>query len=119
MLPPAFKNAAERILQAFAVMGLLVDANIGNQAEHRASPIGASPGRGAIETLVAGLGFAFRHIAYHVMPHCGRRELAGLNASDGLDIGGNAFFNPVMLLGHGGEREVDHFVGEHPVGVEV
>ena len=66
-------HAAHRVLQAEAIIGALADFDIGEQAEHRAAPIFASPGAGVVEALVAGLRQALWHVAHHRLPDFLRR----------------------------------------------
>jgi hypothetical protein len=37
------------------------------------------------------------------------------DTSDGLDVGCEALFDPVVFLGYGRKAEMHHFVNEHPV----
>ena len=62
-------DGAQCVLQAEAVVGLLADFDVGNEAEHGSAPIGAAPGMRVVEALVAGRGLALRHIAHHVVPN--------------------------------------------------
>ena len=115
----SIEDAAQRILQAHAIVGLLPDADIGHQAKHCSAPVGASPRVGAVETLIAGLRFALRHVAHHVRPHVFSGELAGLHPGDRFDVNRYAFFDPVMVLRHRRKGEVDHLVRKHPVAVQL
>ena len=46
-------DGAEGVLEAFSVLGFAADGDVGHEAEERAAPVGASPGVGAIDALVA------------------------------------------------------------------
>jgi len=72
-----------------------------------------------VEACVAGLRQAFWHVTNQFEPHALSAELPGLDARDGLDVSGDAFFDPVVLVLHVWKSEMNHFVGEHPVGVQI
>ena len=48
-----------------------------------------------------------------------RGEIADLGASVGLDVGGEAFFHPVLIVGQAGEGHVSELVGHGPVVREI
>ena len=97
------------------IAGLFADLDIGQQAEHGAAPIGASPAVGAVEAAVARLGQALLHVAQHVAPDLLRGELPGLDPGDRLDIGGKALGQPDMRRMHVGQRKMRHLMHGLPV----
>jgi len=68
-----------------------------------------------VEAFVARSGQAVGKIADEFEPHFVFVQMLRLDAGDGLDVGGDAFLDPVMIFGDGGESEMYHFVGHHPV----
>ena len=94
------------------------DFDIGQQAEHRAAPISAPPGRRVVEALIAGLRQAFRHVAHHRLPDFPRIEVAGLHPRDRLDIDGQSLRKPGVAIRHVGQRGVHHLVHHHPVALQ-
>src|SRR3974377_1934398 len=57
------ENAAQRIVESFAVVRAFVDFDVGEKTEQRATPVGARPGMGMIQAFVAGLWQALMEIA--------------------------------------------------------
>ncbi len=55
------QHRPHRVLQAMTIAGALVDRDIGQQAEHRAAPIGAPPGVIMIQPRSLRPGQAARH----------------------------------------------------------
>src|SRR5579883_1598938 len=69
-----------------------------------------------IEAEVAFARKTLGHGSDHVGPDILGSELTGLRAGEGLDIGGHAFFNPMVLPALDvGEGHMDQLVGHHPV----
>jgi hypothetical protein len=60
-----------------------------------------------------------RHVASHIVPHSLGRKLPGLNTGYRLDVHRNPFLDPVVSSVHGRKGQVDHFVREHPIIVEL
>lgn len=96
---PSVDDGAQGLLKALLVVGLFAELDVGEEAEAGASPVGAGPGGSAVESAVAGLWIALRHVADHVGPDGFLSELAGLYSGDGFDVDGGAFFEPVVLVG--------------------
>jgi hypothetical protein len=113
------KNSSQRVLQSFLIAGLFADANVSHQTEHRSAPVGAPPGRRVIEPFVARFRFTLRHVAGDVVPHTLGRKLSCLYPGNRLDVNRYAFLDPVVPSVHGREGQVDHFVREHPVFVQL
>ena len=109
------QDCAQGILQPFAVSRALPNLNVSDKAEHRSSPIRTSPGRRPVQTLVAGGGLSLGHVKNELLPHLGQRKLAHLRSGHRLNVGRNPFFNPVVILRHRGERQVNHLVGQYPI----
>src|SRR5277367_787328 len=57
-------------------------------------------------------------VAHYFEPHLIRVEVTSLDACDGFHVGRYAFFNPMMVIGHGRERKVNHLVRQHPIAGE-
>src|SRR5271154_3748632 len=57
-------------------------------------------------------------VAHYFEPHLIRVEVTSLDACDGFHVGRYAFFNPMMILGHGRERKVNHLMRQHPIARE-
>lgn len=107
-------------------MSLLADLDVGYEREHGSAPVGAAPGVGVVEALIAGSGLALRHVADHIVPDFLGGEIARHYSGNWLDVGGEAFFDPVLgglvfvwILGHGWEGHVSELVGDAPVGGEL
>ena len=113
------EDSAQRVLQTFLVIGFLVNFDVGEQAEKRAAPIGASPGVSVVEAFVAWAGQAFGHVAHDFEPHLIYIHVMGADTGEGFDVNGDAFFDPVMAVVNIGKSEMDHFVGEHPIVREI
>src|SRR6516225_2606528 len=100
-------------------MCLLANTYVGNQAEHRSTPVGATPGVSVVQALIAAIWFAIWHVANYLLPHFLCFQLSSLHACDRFHINRNPLFDPVMVVCHRGKCEMDHLVGEHPVIVEL
>ena len=74
---------------------------------------------GAVETFVAGLRLAFGHAVEHVAPDLFCRQFAGLHARNGLDVGRETFFHPVLIIGQRREGHVDELMGDGPIRSEL
>ena len=99
-------------------MGLLADADVGEEPEEGAAPVGAAPGVGVVEAAVAGFGEAVGHAFDEVAPEALFGDLADADAGDGFEVVGHSFAHPGIAAGELRLGEVEHFVGEHPVGDE-
>ena len=93
-------DGAKSFAEAFAVSGFAVDLNIGDEAEHGSAPVGPAPGVRVVQPQVVGCGLAFVHVVHHVAPNLLRGQLAGFNACNGLNVGGETLFYPVLIAGH-------------------
>ena len=62
---------------------------------------------------------AFRHAVDNAFPNLPRSEITDLGAGVGLDVGGQAFFHPVLIVGQAGEGHVRQLVGHGPVVREI
>ena len=72
-----------------------------------------------IEAFVFGVRDALAHIAGQVRPHLQRGHLPRLNATDRLDIRGDTLFDPMVFVRHRWKRQVHHFMGQHPIVVQL
>ena len=52
-------DGSQCVFKTFLIVGSLPDGDVGQQTELRSSPVGAAPGVGAVEALVAGAGSTF------------------------------------------------------------
>ena len=91
-------DSAKCVLQTLAIAGSDADLHIGHQAEERAAPVGAAPGVRVVQAFVARLRFTFPHAVEHVAPDLFCGKLAGLHTRDGLDVSGQPFFHPVLVV---------------------
>jgi hypothetical protein len=105
MVPPAAtmaRRASRRPLRLLVCLRMLTSAT--RQKSRRPSRCGPRcgccpcPGRRSA-------GLAFGHAVHHVAPDLLWPEFAGLDAGDGLDVGGEAFFHPVLVVGQGWEGQ--------------
>jgi hypothetical protein len=113
------QHRPQRVLQAEAQLRAPADVDVGEQAEHRPTPIGARPGVRAVETLVAGLRHAARHGAQLLGPHVRLAAVAGLHTCHALDVDRQPFRQPGMLLAGVGQGEMRHLVHQHPVRIQL
>ena len=81
------QNRPQEILQPFAVSSALQNLNVSDQAEHRSSPIRASPSRCLVQTSVAGGRLSFGHVKDELLPHPSHRKLAHLRSGHRLNVG--------------------------------
>jgi len=73
---------------------------------------------GTIEPLISRLRFALWHVAKQISPHLFGSKLAGLYPRNGFNVNRYAFFDPMVVFRHRGERQMDHLVRQCPVTVE-
>ena len=95
-------NRPQRILQGFFVAGLPPDLYIGHQAEDRAAPVRPAPGVRVVYALVASAGSPLcmsRTMSCHI---CSGFEFCRFTRAIGLDIGRQAFFHPMLIVGREG-----------------
>src|SRR5947209_3555074 len=83
-------------LDAPPVVGALADLHVCNQPKKCPAPIGAGPGVGLVESLVAVLRQPLRHVASHLSPNPLRPSRTDLRAGNRLDIDRHAFLNPMV-----------------------
>jgi len=112
-------NAAQRVLKPHAIVRLLANLHVGQQAELRAAPVGEPPGLREVEAFVAGRRIALRHVAHHVPPDFARGQQPVMHAGDRLNIGREAFFDPMMIVLLGRKGRMHHLVRHHPVAVQI
>ena len=62
---------------------------------------------------------ALGHAVDDTLPNLPRSEIADLGAGVWLDVGGEAFFHPVLIVGQAGEGHVGELVGHGPVVGEI
>ena len=117
-VPTGGEDGANGIIEGFAALGLFANSEIGDEPEHRAAPVGPSPTVSAIQTAVPGLGEAGGHSGEGLAPELIDGHIAKSGTGDRLQVGGEPFVHPHMLFIEVGEGEVEHLVGEGPVGVE-
>ena len=55
-LPSGVQDSAQRVVEAFAVIRLLVNFNVREEAEERAAPVRSTPGVRVVEAFVTGCG---------------------------------------------------------------
>ena len=113
--PVSFRMARSAVCRPGPVAGLLADRDIRLQAEQRAAPVGAAPGRRLVHAAFAGAGQTQRHGVPVFRPNIGDVAIAGLCPRDAFDVGGQAFRQPIVPAPEFGQREVHHFVHQHPV----
>jgi hypothetical protein len=82
------EDRTQRILQAEVIVTALADLDIGDQAEQRATPIGACPARRVVETAILRARQSIGHLQNKLSPDTLRRELPGTGACDWPYIGG-------------------------------
>ena len=71
-----------------------------------------------VKTLVARSSQALRKIADQLVPHLRNVHVISADASNGLDVGCDTLFDPVVFFGHRGKRQMNHLVREHPIRSE-
>jgi hypothetical protein len=59
------------------------------------------------------------HAGKHTVPHVGCGQLAILRPGDGLQVGRQPFFQPMVFVRKRGDREVEEFVGHGPIGFKI
>src|SRR5580693_700712 len=59
------------------------------------------------------------HVAHNFKPYLMSVHFFGAYARERLNVSGDAFFDPVVIFRDGRKCEMDHFVGEHPVLLEL
>src|ERR1700744_1095786 len=106
---------AQSSLQSLAIAGCDANLNIRYQAEESAAPVGAAPGVGAVEPLVARLGFALAHAVEHVAPDLLCWQFTSLHTCDWFDVSGQTFFHPVLIIRQRGKGSVNKLVRDGPV----
>src|SRR4051794_37587152 len=74
---PAIVDAAERLLEPHAVLGALVDLDVGEEPEERAAPVDAAPRVRVIETTIARAGQSVRKPLGEAAPGVLLRQEAG------------------------------------------
>src|SRR5579885_3352109 len=79
-------DASQRVFKPFAVMRLLANHHVGQQAELSAAPVCASPGVCAVQSLIGAAGITFGHVPHHVCPYLLRRQKAALDTRDWLYV---------------------------------
>jgi hypothetical protein len=62
-------NSSKSVLETEDVLRLLTDSDVGNHAEERTTPVGASPRMRLIEASIQTPRFPMRHPVYHSPPH--------------------------------------------------
>ncbi len=110
-----FQDCPQRRLQSDPIGGLLAYGNVRLQTVKRATPVGASPRRRLIHAAFAGARQPLGHGISVLRPDVGDCPVAILCPRDTLDVGGEAFGEPVVVSTDLGQREVHHFVDQHPV----
>ena len=108
-------DGSESILKSFAVHRRDANLHIRNKAKEAAAPVGAAPGVSAVEAFVTGLWLTFRHAVEHVAPDLLCGQLSSLHTRNGLNVGGETFFHPVLIIGQAREPRMDELVGDGPV----
>src|ERR1700722_16645115 len=100
--------------------------DVGDEAEHRSAPVGATPGVGVVEPLVAGGWLSLRHVADYIVPNPLRGEIADHDSFDGFNISGESFLDPMLgglvlvwILGHRWKGHVGQLVRDGPIGGEL
>src|SRR6266481_3503792 len=68
-----------------------------------------------IQSMVAWLRLAFRHVTNELFPDLSLGHQSRLRTGHRLNVSRDSFFKPVMVVIHGREREVDHLMDQHPV----
>ena len=116
---PAATIARSASCRPFLLSVSPANLNIGHQAEHRAAPVSASPGMRVIQPLVALGGSPLCMSRTMSCQICSRLQFAGLNPRNRLNVSGQAFFHPVLIVGQGRERHVIQFMRHHPVVVQI
>ena len=112
-------HSAQGILQAFAIACLAADFDVGDEAEERAAPVGATPGMGSIDARITGPGLALAHAMHHVSPDLLRLQFPGHDAGKRFNVSRDSLFHPMLIVGQRGERRVHQLVGRDPVIREV
>src|SRR5262249_26554090 len=77
------------------------------------------PGWSVVESPVSGLRESLRQSLHQICPHLEHAQLAHLRACDRLDISGEPFLHPVMLVRYDGEALMHQLVDQHPVPLEL
>src|SRR5271154_7295671 len=108
-------NSPQRILEPTSVVGALMNLDIRHQAEQRTSPIGAAPCVSVVQASIAGGRQSFGKAVHEFAPDCLRRKVADLGARDRLDVSGDPFLDPVVLVWNRRQCEMDHFMRHYPV----
>jgi hypothetical protein len=72
-----------------------------------------------IESAIPSLREALGHVPNKIRPHLLCFKMSSVNPSDRLNIGSDPLFYPIVLFVYGGKCQVNHFVGQHPVGGEL
>src|SRR4051794_32409077 len=72
-----------------------------------------------VQSLIAWLGKSLRNLLHEFSPHIASVAGSSLYARDTFDIRRDAFLHPDMFVLHVREREVNHFVNQHPIIVEL
>ncbi len=72
-----------------------------------------------VEAAIAIRRQALAHAVQHVRPDTLRAQLPGLHPGDGLDVGGDALFQPVAVFRNRRHRQMHHLMGHGPVVLEL
>src|SRR5260370_25060582 len=103
------------IIQTLRIVCPAAKFKLSQDAKERSSPIGSAPRVRVIESAISRLRETLRHVPNQVKPHLLHFEMSCLNPSDRLDIGGNALFDPVVLVVDGGKSPGNPFGYQHPI----
>ena len=72
-----------------------------------------------VEPLVAGRRQALRHTVHHAAPHLLSSQVSNLGSGNRLHIGCDSFLHPKMAVRDGWKTEVNHFMRQLPVILEI
>lgn len=118
-MPPAGENGAERVQDRLLAPARFADTKVRDEAEQRPAPVGAAPSGRAVEALIPRPGLALGNLSPQIGPEGSRRLAAIPKAQQRLQVGGDAFFKPVVGAIEIGQRGVDQLVGENPIVGEI
>jgi hypothetical protein len=72
-----------------------------------------------IQPLVAGSRQALRHAIHHLAPYALGSQSSNLGSGNRLNVGCYSFFGPMMTFLYRWKTEMNHFVGQYPIVVEI
>ena len=98
------------MLEPKAVAGALPNSDVGAQAKKGAAPVSSAPSGCTIQATITRFRLPLRKTLDEVVPYALWRQDARSSPGNGFHIGCQPLFEPMVSLGKGGKRQVDHFV---------